>query len=173
VTTGFLRDDVAREEGCVLEAYPDPRSALAHACAALGLKPTDYRNVPGWRAINGAPWTIGFGSTGPDVKPGLVWTQAQADSQLDQDIARCCAELDKAIPWWRMLSDPRQDVLVQMVYQLGLAGMLGFHNMLTDLQRGDVDDAADEMGASLWARQTSGREQRLAEQLRSGMRAAA
>ena len=37
-------------EGCRLRAYPDPASG-------------------------GAPWTIGYGHTGPQVKPGLVISQ--------------------------------------------------------------------------------------------------
>ncbi len=27
-------------------------------------------------------WTIGYGDTGPDVGPGIVWTQEQCDSAL-------------------------------------------------------------------------------------------
>ena len=29
----------------------------------------------------GDPWTIGWGSTGPDIKTGLVWTQQQCDDR--------------------------------------------------------------------------------------------
>lgn len=28
-------------------------------------------------------WTIGYGCTGTDIKKGLVWTQAQADAELN------------------------------------------------------------------------------------------
>jgi lysozyme len=31
--------------------------------------------------------TIGYGHTGPEVHLGLVWTQAQADAALQQDVA--------------------------------------------------------------------------------------
>jgi len=37
----------------------------------------DQNNIP----------TIGWGHVGPEVKIGLVWTQAQADSQLSTDLA--------------------------------------------------------------------------------------
>jgi lysozyme len=30
-------------------------------------------------------WTIGWGSTGPDVKKGTVWTQEQADARMRVD----------------------------------------------------------------------------------------
>ena len=40
-------------EGCRLTAYPDPASGAD-------------------------PWTIGYGHTGPEVKPGLTISQEQA-----------------------------------------------------------------------------------------------
>lgn len=45
----------------------------------------------------GAPWTIGWGATGPDVGPGTVWTRQQCDARLAQDIARHALEVDRAI----------------------------------------------------------------------------
>jgi lysozyme len=46
-------------------------------------------------------WTIGYGSTGPDVGPGLIWTKEQAtermlrDAELHLSVAkRLCPSLD-------------------------------------------------------------------------------
>ena len=50
-------------EGLRLKAYPDP-------------------------ATGGDPWTIGFGSTGPHVKPGMRITAEQADELLQADLRR-------------------------------------------------------------------------------------
>jgi lysozyme len=61
-----------RGDGC-FEAYPDPGSA------------------------DGQPWTIGWGSTGPDIGPAAVWTQAECDARFDHDAARCAAEVIRAI----------------------------------------------------------------------------
>ncbi len=33
-------------------------------------------------------WTIGWGSTGADIGPGLVWTQEQADARFRADVDR-------------------------------------------------------------------------------------
>ena len=33
-------------------------------------------------------WTIGWGSTGPGIGPGLVWTQEQADERMYADALR-------------------------------------------------------------------------------------
>jgi GH24 family phage-related lysozyme (muramidase) len=51
----------------------------------------------------GEPWTIGWGATGADrfhggrIRPGTVWTQAQCDARLDEDLARFAAEVARAI----------------------------------------------------------------------------
>lgn len=46
---------------------------------------------------NGAPWTIGWGATGPDITRGTVWTQAQCDARLAQDVERCASEVAAAL----------------------------------------------------------------------------
>lgn len=60
-------------EGCKLTAYPDPGSA------------------------DGNPWTIGWGSTGPGIQRGTVWTQAQADARFEQDLIKYAAAVSKVI----------------------------------------------------------------------------
>ena len=44
-----------------------------------GLRLTAYQDMVG-------VWTIGYGHTGPDVKPGLTITQQQADQLLINDL---------------------------------------------------------------------------------------
>lgn len=70
---------VKRFEGCarrradgLVEAYPDP-------------------------ATGDVPWTIGWGATGPGIGPGTVWTQAECDARLADDLARYAAEVARAI----------------------------------------------------------------------------
>lgn len=40
-----------------------------------------------------APWTIGWGSTGPDIHEGLIWTQAQCDARLAGQLANFAAQV--------------------------------------------------------------------------------
>jgi GH24 family phage-related lysozyme (muramidase) len=76
---------IKRFEGCarlrgdgLIEAYPDPGTGAE-------------------------PWTIGWGATGRDafhggrIGPQTVWTQAQCDARLTQDLARYAAEVAAAI----------------------------------------------------------------------------
>jgi GH24 family phage-related lysozyme (muramidase) len=70
-------------EGCYLRSYPDPASPLANACRAARISAyTKYTSVENWENISGSPWTIGWGATGPDIGPNMVWTQDQADARL-------------------------------------------------------------------------------------------
>lgn len=83
-------------ESCVLCAYPDPASPMARELQARGLwyGVLKGRSIPSdLLALSGAPWTIGWGYTGPDVHHGLVWTQEQADAALLKDMQRAEANV--------------------------------------------------------------------------------
>jgi len=43
------------------------------------------------------PWTIGWGSTGPDIHEGLIWTQSQCDARFAQQLESFAAEVAHAI----------------------------------------------------------------------------
>ena len=135
MTTPQLVSDLQRDEGLRLSAYPDPLSG-------------------------GEPYTIGYGHTG-GVHVSEVWTQEEAETTLLQDIAVAEQSLDRSLPWWRELDDVRQDALCNMCFNLGISRLLGFHNMLVDLQANDYDGAASEMLDSKWAVQVGARAQRL------------
>jgi lysozyme len=177
MTTPFLIPDLEVDEGCVLKAYPDPDSPLGLACRARGLSLQAYAAVLGWQAISGAPWTIGYGHTGSDIKEGLIWTLSQAQSQLAADVAAAEAALDRALPWWRQLSDVRQDVLANMTFNMGLNRLLGFHQFLAACERGDFQNAGWNMlwnapgQPTPWSHQVGRRATRLANQLELGRRA--
>jgi lysozyme len=139
-----LRERLMLEEGLRRQAYPDPLTG-------------------------GAPWTIGYGHTGPEVHPGLVWTQAEAMEALDADIAKHAAALGKALPWLSTLDPVRRDVLVDMAFNMGVHGLLTFKNTLALIQEGKFQAAAVNMLKSQWASQVKGRALRLARIMSSGM----
>jgi lysozyme len=66
------------------------------------------------------PWTIGFGSTGPDIGPGTVWTRAQAEARFAADLikfAKRAATLIGDTP----TSQGQFDAMVSLAYNIGLA----------------------------------------------------
>lgn len=68
-------------------------------------------------ATGGAPWTIGWGSTGPGISPGTVWTQAQCDARFDVDVARFAAEVT-AVIGAAQTSQNQFDALVSFAYNV-------------------------------------------------------
>lgn len=102
--------------------------------------------------------TIGVGRNLDDV--GI--TQQEAEFLLDNDILRCCDDLDRNISWWRDLSETRQRVLVDMVFNLGISRFMKFQNTIDAMANGNYKGAAEEMLDSRWAEQVGQRAMRLA-----------
>ena len=68
----------------------------------------------------GDPWTIGWGSTGPEVTPDTVWTQQQAEDSLDKHLLYFCAGVLKLSP--NLLKEPsrRLAAIISFAYNCGL-----------------------------------------------------
>ena len=62
----------------------------------------------------------------------------------------------------------REDILTEMVFQLGYMGVLKFKRMLGAIQAGDFERASKEMLMSRWAKQTPRRCAEMAEVMRGG-----
>lgn len=92
----------------------------------------------------------------------------EIDFLLLNDIKICEEELDRAIPWWRNLNVPRQHVLLNMCFNLGITRLLKFNNTLRLISIGDFAVASREMLRSKWAQQVGKRAARLSEQLFTG-----
>lgn len=83
---------IKRWEGCRLSAYPDP-------------------------GTGGDPWTIGWGSTGPGIRKGVTWTQAQADERLATDVKRFMDGVRSALK--RPASDNELGAMTSLAYNIG------------------------------------------------------
>ncbi len=125
-----------------------------------GVIPHAYQDSLGY-------WTIGVGRL-IDKRKGGRLTDEEIDYLLMNDIKECVEDLDKNLPWWRSLSDVRRRVLVNMRFNLGMAGLLGFKNTLKFIETGDYKRAADNMLLSKWAKQVGQRSNRLAAMMEKG-----
>lgn len=112
-------------------------------------------------------WTIGVGHLIDKRKGGRLPEQV-IDLLLDYDIAEHSRGLFTAAPWIMELDEVRKAVLVDMAFNLGIKGLLGFKNTLAAVKEGRWDDAAAGMLASRWASQVGARASRLADMMRSG-----
>jgi lysozyme len=108
--------------------------------------------------------SLGIGRNLDDV--GI--STAEAMVMLDNDIGRAVAELNRARPGWKDHDDTRQNVLVELVFNLGMPRLLGFQKMWAALDRKDYAAAAAEMMDSKWAQQVKGRAKTLSDKMRQG-----
>lgn len=113
-------------------------------------------------------WTIGVGRLIDKRKPGSGLRDHEIDYLLKNDILDRVDALTRRLPWFKDLDEARQGVLLNMSFQMGVDGLLGFNNTLGLVRSGYYEQAAEAMLKSLWARQTPARARRMAEQMRTG-----
>lgn len=102
------------------------------------------------------------------LKPGDTITDETCSALFAEDIQESINQLDRVLPWWRTLDDVRQNVLVNMAFNMGISTLLQFRNTLKFIEVGSYGMAADGMMQSLWARQVGDRAKRLSKQMRTG-----
>lgn len=93
-------------------------------------------------------WTIGWGHTGPDVKPGLVITHERAEELFADDLQEFEAGVARLAP---VASDNQFSALVSFAFNVGLdedgdslAEGLGDSTLLRKHNAGDFEGAARE-----------------------------
>jgi len=112
-------------------------------------------------------WTIGVGHL-IDKRRGGRLPEEIIDALLDYDAEKHWLELLAALPWIERLDDVRQAVLLDMAFNLGVAGLLKFKNTLRFVEQGNYEQAAKNMMLSLWARQVKTRAVRLSKMMETG-----
>lgn len=132
-------EQIKSDEGLVLHAYKDSLGFL----------------------------TIGYGRLIDKRKNGGI-TEQEAEYLLNNDIAYKLCQIRDKLPWIDNLNDARKGVLLNMGFQLGVVGLMGFKSTLAKIESGDYEGAAVNMLKSKWATQTPNRAQRMAEQIRTG-----
>ena len=92
----------------------------------------------------------------------LFWLDLIIDELID-DLSRT-----NNYETYLALNDPRKFALINMCYQMGVAGVCQFRMMWGSLAEGDYESAADHAIDSKWYRQTTERATRIATVIRSG-----
>lgn len=87
-----------------------------------------------------APWTIGWGATGPDISAATIWCQAECDARLERDLERCSRAVARALGG-APCSAHQFDALVSFHYNTGAIATA----LLTRLHvAGRYGEAADQ-----------------------------
>lgn len=95
-------------------------------------------------------------------------SQTEEEMLYQNDKTGVYAGLQSKLPWWDGLDPPRQAVVASLAFQMGLGGLLTFHDMLTYLSTKNFDYAASSLLASQLAKQTPARANLLANVLKTG-----
>lgn len=142
--TDSLRERIRIHEGCVLEPYKDSLGKLTVGIGHL-VQPHERKRF----------------------QEGVQITQEEADELFDIDLNRAAAGADdlilKKIGNHDDLPQAIQEVIVEMVFQLGATGVKQFRNMWASLKEKDGEMAAMHMKDSRWHKQTKKRCESLAK----------
>lgn len=117
-------------------------------------------------------WTVGVGHLLPadltrDQINSMALTRDEADALLHRDLTVAIHGAE-SFAWFHTLNDARQAVIVEMVFQLGVAGVAQFVRMAAGIKARDFHLASRSMLESKWATQTPTRVKRLAKAMRDG-----
>lgn len=161
-----VKKDLERHEGYREFAYPDPLSPLHKKNPQLpwGQRPARELAPPGTDWESGSPWTVGFGFThgvGPDSKMPRI----QAERKLEEHILQADLELSGILPWYKSSPFVVKTVLINMRFNLGRKGLLGFKNTLGYMKERQWTNASANMRKSLWYRQVGQRAEELARRI--------
>jgi lysozyme len=77
-------------------------------------------------------------------------------------------DLISRLPYWNRLSSVRQDVLINMAYNLGVEGLMKFKVTLSMVEAGRYEEASKQMLQSKWAKQVGKRSIELSNMMREG-----
>lgn len=108
--------------------------------------------------------TIGFGRNLDDK--GI--TEEEANWLLSNDIEEITQQAQDNFPWFDSLDEVRQNVILDMIYNLGIAGFLKFKLMIHFLEIGDYTQASIEMKDSKWFNQVGERATELCKMMYTG-----
>lgn len=136
-----LVETLRRHEGVRTQAYDDANGETVIAGSVVGGK-----------------ITVGVGRN--LIDKGL--SDSEINYLLQDDISDAAADVLLAFPFVRELDGPRQEVLINMCFNMGIGNLKGFERMWAAIERRDYLSAAAEMLDSLWAEQVGDRATELA-----------
>lgn len=130
---------------------------VEHVKKSEGLRLAAYQDTEG-------VWTIGYGTNLQtlqiDIDTAELWLQERLAAALKQA---------RGYSWFSSLNRARQNVVVDMIYNLGAPRFNGFRKMHAAVAAKKYAVAAKEMLDSRWAVQVKGRAIKLAEIMEIGV----
>ncbi len=103
-----------------------------------------------------------------DVRAGkAAFNDTQIDTLLNEDIETALSDCRSVFNQFDTLSDVRQRVLTDMMFNLGKTKFVQFQKLIDAVKRNDFDAAATEMVDSKWYKQVGTRSKTLVDMMRT------
>ena len=96
-------------------------------------------------------------------------SKEEAMMLLQNDIHNCRKECFANFHWFGEMDELRQEVILEMCFNLGITRLKGFKKMLKACELKNYTLASQEMLTSLWARQVGNRAKTLAKIMEKGV----
>ena len=140
-----LREELEADEGCVMEIYEDQLGLKTCGVGHL-LRPDDPEF---------------------DMEVGAPVSEERVAELFDKDIAWTITDCHKLLSGFGELDADLKLVICNMTYNMGLSRMRKFVKFLAAVEAGDMNEAANQMLDSKWARQLPERSGRLIARVRA------
>mgnify|MGYP003302037896 FL=1 len=127
-----------------------------------GFVPRTYKDSLGKR-------TIGFGHLCVEPEQwddDKEYTREELERVFDKDFDEALKNAESLIGE-RSINFIAKQVIIEMVFQLGIGGVGKFKKMWSALDNEDYGEASFQMMDSLWAKQTPNRAEKLSQKMRS------
>jgi lysozyme len=127
-----------------------------------GFVPRTYKDSLGKR-------TIGFGHLCVEPEQwddDKEYTREELERVFDKDFEEAVKNAESLISE-RSINFIAKQVIIEMVFQLGIGGVGKFKRMWSALDTEDYGEASFQMMDSLWAKQTPNRAEKLSQKMRS------
>ena len=158
-----LKDQLILHEGLRLRVYTCTANkktiGVGRNLEDVGLSPEEQERILGCRGLSRSQVI--------NILEERGITKDEALYMLDNDIAVCTKDVEQFF-WFKYLDPIRQKVIVDMCFNLGLAGLKGFRKMIGHLEVGAYFNAAEEMKDSKWYWEVGNRSRRLVKMMATG-----
>ena len=113
--------------------------------------------------------TIGYGhllTEDDDFEEGIQYDKSLLENLFDKDFNRSAYNAEQLLEGID-ICDTAREIIVEMVFQLGIGGVSKFKKMFEALRKKDYNEAAKQMLDSQWRVQTPKRCEELSDLMRS------
>ena len=142
----ILYDEIAADEGKRLSPYLCSENHLT-----IGI---------GHKCVSGDPY-----DSDADAPDEHLISEERCRDLFAADVINSVEGCRRLYSDWDTFPDELQHILVNMVFQMGAAGVGKFRMMKAAMEDGDFSEASLHMLESRWARQTPNRANRLSERM--------